>query len=130
MQPTDTSRAYDTPLSTMWFGDDGIFYSITKKDVVITKEGLIDSFRFIQERSGGKMICWIGDISQATFPTQEARDYAGEETPKFIKALALVTNSEISKLIANVFIALKKPPYPTKMFTNEKDAETWIRQFL
>jgi hypothetical protein len=130
MKPGEGIKVYDTALSTMWFDMDGIFCSVTKKNASLTKEALMESFDYIRCNSTSSKICWLGDVTAALFPTQEARDFAGEETPKFVKALALITNSEISRMIANVFMVLKKPSYPTRMFTNEEDAKEWLRQYL
>lgn len=130
MQVSANTQVYETELSVMWFDEEGIFCSVTKKDVVITKERLQLTFEFIRSQAGSKKICWLGEISKASFPTDEARDYAGEETPKLVKALALITNSVISRMIANVFLTLKKPSYPTRMFTNEANAREWLRQYL
>jgi len=130
MLVSEKSKVYETELSTMWFDEEGIFCSVTKKGVEITKPRLGLSFDFIRHQVGDKKICWLGDITQAGFPTKEARDFAGVETPKFIKALALITNSQLSKMIANVFLTLKKPPYPTKMFTTEENAREWLKQYL
>ena len=130
MKPDNLAEVYDIPLSTMWFDEQGILCSVTKKNAALTKDALTATFDYIKKKSGEKKVCWVGDVTEASFPTQEARDFAGVETPKFIKALALITNSEVSQLIANVFLALKRPPYPTKMFTNEKDAKAWLKQYL
>ncbi len=130
MEPSTTSKVFDIPLSTMWFDEDGIFCSATKKNVALTKEGLVQTFDFIKKNAGEKKVCWLGDVTHASLPTTEARDFAGEETPKFVKALALITNSELSRMIANVFFALKKPPYPTRLFTNEKEAKEWLKNYL
>jgi hypothetical protein len=130
MRPSDSITPYDIPLSTMWFDEHGIFCSVTKKNASITKEALEDSFKYIRKHAGDKKICWLGDVTNASFPTKEARDYSGDETPKIVEALAIIVNSEISKLVANAFLALKKPPYPTKMFTSEKDAREWLQQYL
>ncbi|HLP12679.1 MAG TPA: hypothetical protein VK177_12155 [Flavobacteriales bacterium] len=130
MRPPGNVTPYDIPLSTMWFDEQGIFCSIAKKNASITKEALEDSFNFIRKHVGEKKICWIGDVTHAAFPTKEAREYAGEETPKLVQALAIIVNSEISKLVANAFLRVQKPPYPTKMFTNEKEAREWLQQYL
>jgi len=87
MRVRERTNAIETELSTMWFDDDGIFCTVTKKGVTITKERLSITFEFIRYKAGDKKVCWLGDVTAASFPTDEARDFAGEETPKFIKAL-------------------------------------------
>ena len=130
LKPDPGSKLFETDLSVMWFDANGIFCSVTKKNASLDKKALELTFEYIRKNSPNKKICWVGDVTDAGFPTQEARDFAGEQTPHLIKALALITNSEISRLIANVFMVLKKPPYPTKMFTKAEDAKAWVKQFL
>lgn len=125
-----THNKKQTELSTMWFDDDGIFHTVTRKDASVTKEMLMETFAFIHEQAGDQKICWLGDVTEMSFPTDEARDFAGEVTPKFVKALALVTNSKLSRIIANVYLTLKKPSYPTRMFTNKENAREWLKQYL
>lgn len=88
MQVAAQRKVLETGLSYLWFDEAGIFCSITKPDVTITKERLQVTFNYIRSQVGDKNICWLGDNTQASFPTDEARDFAGDETPKIIKALA------------------------------------------
>jgi hypothetical protein len=121
---------YETSLSTMWFDNEGIFYSVTKKNAALNKKNLQETFDYIHSKAGDKKVCWIGDVTDTPPPEKEARDYAAEITPKMIKALALLTNSSLSKMIAEIFMLVKKPPYPTRMFTSEAEALIWIRSYL
>ena len=121
---------HQTSLSVMWFDREGIFYSVTQKNTVLRKSNLAETFAYIRSVSPEKKVCWIGDVTDIPPPEKEARDFAAEETPKLIKALALITNSSLSKMIAEIFMLVKKPPYPTRMFTNAADARAWIRSYL
>ena len=76
------------------------------------------------------MSCWLGEVSRLSSSTKEIRDFAAIETPKFVKALALITNSTVSKSIANLFLLLKEPPYPTRLFTDEREAKEWLKNYL
>jgi len=130
MRVTERIKVFETELSTMWFDEEGVFCTVTKKGITITKERLSLTFDFIRNQAGDKKVCWLGNVTEASFPTDEARDFAGVETPKIIKALALITNSKISRMIANVFLTLKKPPYPTRLFTSEENARAWLKTYL
>ena len=114
----------------MWFDEDGVFRSVTKKDKTVDKQAMQITFDYIHQFKCSEKICWIGDITNASPVEKEARAYAAEETPKFIRALAVITNSSVSKMMADLFLLVYKPPYPTKLFTNEKDAKEWIKRFL
>ncbi|MGZ3883914.1 MAG: DUF7793 family protein, partial [Bacteroidia bacterium] len=58
------------------------------------------------------------------------RDFIAEQLSSVTKAMAIITSSPLSRMIANLFFGLKPPPYPVKMFTNENEAKAWILQYL
>lgn len=130
MRPTVINKVFETPLSTFWFDEDGIFCLVAKPGVPLTKEALAETFNSVKTKGEDEKFCVLGDITDISFPTTEARDLAGEETPKFVKALAFVTNSDQSRMIADVFLTLKKPTYPVKLFRNEQNAREWLKKFL
>jgi hypothetical protein len=130
MDVSTSSSLYETALSHMWFEEDGVFCTKTKKGVAITRNNLQDTFNYIRLNAGAKKICWLGDVSEASPPTKEAQEFAAKETPNIIKALALVTRSRLSKMIANIFLLVKSPPYPVRMFNDEQEARKWLRKYL
>jgi hypothetical protein len=130
MLPPKNIQPFETDLSTMWFDEDGMFYSITKPNSKLNKEGLKQSFEYILNNKKHDKICWLGDVTNAGPAEKEARKYSAEETPKFVKALALITNSALSKMIAELYLMVAKPPYPTKMFTDEQEAKEWLKKHL
>jgi len=113
----------------MWFDKDGIFNSITRKNSVLDKKSLVETFDYIKKNAGNKKVCWISNVTDVLPPEKEVRDFAATETPKIVKALALITNSSLSKMIAEIFMLVKRPPYPTKLFTNEAEAREWLRKY-
>lgn len=62
--------------------------------------------------------------------SEEAKHYfANKERSKIKRAEALVTPQLHHKLIAKSHLYFQKPTYPTKIFTNERDAIKWLKQF-
>lgn len=43
-------------------------------------------------------------------------------------ALAIVTDSKIARVMANIFMAIHSNPYPTKVFDSEGQARAWLLQ--
>ena len=130
MEPPKDVEVFESPMSIIWFDGNGILCSVYKEKAQLTKEGLEVTFGFIKSRAKGKKICWLGDVTNLSSTDKETRDFSAAETPAFIKALALVTNSPLSKMIANIFLTLKKPPYPTKVFNNEIEAKEWLNLYV
>jgi hypothetical protein len=62
---------------------------------------------------------------------ESARTFsAGPEGTKFTLADAIVVNSLAHKLIANFYLKINKPLVPTRVFSNEHDAEKWLLSFI
>ncbi len=53
--------------------------------------------------------------------------YSGPETAQVVSALALVSNSRLSTIIANFFLAITKGSIPTRLFTDETEALIWLK---
>lgn len=75
-------------------------------------------------------MCMLLDITYARPSRKEDRDEAAELLAKVVKAMAMVSRSPLGRMIANLFFGLKPPPYPVKMFSDEKEAKEWLRQYL
>lgn len=110
----------------MWFDKDGILISVYKEHAVLTRQSLCRSFTMIKARAGGQKVYWLGEVTHSSYPDKEARDYAAAETPGFIAALALITNSAFSRMMVNTYLVLKAPPFPTRLFTNRDQAREWL----
>lgn len=64
---------------------------------------------------------------------KEARQYLGsDEGVRGLKAGAIVTKSVFSTYLANIFIRISiiKTKVPMRLFTSEKEAVKWLKQFL
>lgn len=126
----ENAKIFETDIVILWLDENGILCVITKKNVSITKSSLVNLFEIIGKLSGGNKICMVDDMSFATWVGKEERDYIAEQALIFFKAVALIANSPLSKMIANIFLYIKKLPYPTKLFTDENEAKKWLTQYL
>lgn len=117
--------------STWWIATDGILYSISKKNAQRpTKEEAEKEMEKFQKIIGNNKICMILDISYARPGRKEERDIAAVQLEKLVKAMALVTISPLSRMVANLFFGLKPPSYPVKMFSTVEDAKEWIVKYV
>lgn len=118
------------PTSTTWFDENGILYSVSKKAPPSTLEEARQTMEEFKKMIGDKKVCMLVDVTHTNDSSREMKDYAAEEFPKLIKAIAMVSDSALGKMMANLFFTLKTQPYPTKMFNNEQDAKDWLKQYL
>lgn len=130
MKPPLNAKVYDWPSSTFWFDEDGILCSISKKTAPQTMEEVIKDVEGFKKIIGDKKVCMLADVTNSSESTREVRNYAAIELPKIIKAIAMISNSALGKMLANLFLSIKSQPYPTKMFNDEAEARQWLKQFL
>jgi hypothetical protein len=130
MKPPLNVKVYDWSSSTFWFDEDGILCSISKKTAPQTMEQVIKEIDEFKRIIGDKKVCMLADVTNSSESTREVRNYAAIELPKIIKAIAMISNSALGKMLANLFLSIKSQPYPTKMFNDEAEARQWLKQFL
>jgi hypothetical protein len=126
----ENTEIFELPSSFMWFGENGIFYSKTRKTPPRTLDDVKETIVFYKNIVKGRKVCIILDISDYQPPSKEARDYLAVEMPKLVKAMAILSDSPLGRMIANLFFKIKHQPYPMKMFSTEEEATQWIKQYL
>jgi CO dehydrogenase/acetyl-CoA synthase gamma subunit (corrinoid Fe-S protein) len=130
MEPPKNVQVYDAPASISWMDENGIICSVSKKVPPQTIEESKKEIQEFRKRYGEGKFCMLLDITNASPTPKEVRDWAAEELNKLTKAMALISKSALGRMVANLFFGLKPPPYPTRMFENEKDAKEWLKQYL
>jgi hypothetical protein len=122
-----------TGTSRICMREDGIIHAITltnTKSQQLLKDS-VENVDIVKKLAKGKPYVILIELAANMPVSKEAIDYyTSEEVAKYCRGLAFIVNSTFSKLIANFFLGLNKPPFPVKMFTNEADAIQWLRQFL
>jgi hypothetical protein len=125
-------KTYDMSTSTIWFDEDGILYSLPKDipEEPFSVENTLKEMEAFRKITGNKKVCMILESNKNSKPpAKEHRDLIAKELDSVTKAMAIVTNSPLSRMVANLFFGLKPPAYPAKMFSNEEEAKEWILQF-
>jgi hypothetical protein len=120
----------ETETSAFWLDQNGILCVVSKKGPPQTIDDIKITLAKLYSVLNGKKACMLIDVSNSGESTKEVRDFAAEEFPKFVKAIALVSSSELGRMLANLFFNIKQQPYPTKMFTDETEAREWLRQYM
>ena len=123
-------EVFDFPTSTMWFDENGILCSISKKVPPQTVEEAKKTLEEFRKITGGKKVCMLSDSTDSAPVNKEMRDYVAEILPDIAKAVAIISRSAVGKMAANLFFSIKKQPYPVKMFTDEREAKEWLKQYL
>lgn len=70
------------------------------------------------------------DMRHLKTQAREARQFYGSpDVASAAPAVALLVGSRVSQLIANFFISVTKTTVPTRLFTDETEALTWLQGF-
>lgn len=120
-----------TTIGNISLQEEGIIrYEIDGVDE-ITKDNLIEYFEAVENLGKGKSFCNLVLLNKFVSVGSEARKVAAsEENNRYTIADAFVTDSVALKLVGNFYMRYDKPVRPTKLFTNEEEALTWLRTFL
>lgn len=122
--PTDR-EVYDGEIATYWFEGDVLVSR--SKSVKRTVDLIKDNVAFVQKITGNKPVPLLIYLTASPVPDKETRKFSSEMLPKIYSRMAMVSAAGLSLLIMRMVFALKKPPIPTKSFTNENEALNWLR---
>lgn len=118
----------ETKYVKLWIEDGILFCRFTENlnvDLDIVKSSVESRINFSKGISYPLLI----DMKGVRSFTKEAREYAGKEGIKLVKAGALVVDSALTKMLVNLFLLINKPNVPTKLFTDENEAKEWLQHF-
>jgi hypothetical protein len=130
MHPPENTEVLDFGTSLLWLSPPGIIYVKSVKDVAPDLYSIKLNIATFKAKFGDKKWCFLMDLTNRGPASKEMRDFSAEEFPKFIKALALISDSPLGRMVANLFFAIKKQPYPVKMFNEEQEAKDWLMHYL
>jgi len=112
----------------MYIDHDVLFVKYVKRTLDLETAKKVIESRL--EYSNGNTYPLFVDISQVKFSTKEAREYSSHgDALKLVSATALWGASELTKMMANFFLASSKPTIPVKFFSKKSNAIEWLGQF-
>lgn len=119
---------FETNYVSLWI-DDGILFSIYKKQIVIDKDVAQKIVKDRIEFTKGKSYPIIIDFTNLKSATKEARDYMNDPQGGLVGLLrgAFLSNSVVTTVFINLYLKINKPTIPTKFFTNKKEAIDWLK---
>lgn len=132
---TDTitlpENAVESAASYFWLNEDGIMIILNKSKPVHSLKDALENIEFTRLVSAGKPRPLLIDITEIKSMTREAREvYAKEGSEARVKAIALVTKSQMGRILGNFFLGFNKPEAPTKLFNNHASAKKWLSGFI
>ena len=120
----------NTRCSKLWLDEGGIIHEHFFLKTDFTIQDAKQSMAVGLELSEGTDFSWLVDITNLKSITKEAREFFGKIENSHMKATGLVTNSPVSKVFGNFFLRFNKPKLPVRLFSSEKQAIRWLKEFL
>lgn len=118
----------ETEYAEFWI-ENGILFFIYKKGVEITldvaKKIVSDRIRF----QNGVLYPVFCDIRGIKGSEKAGRDYIANEGSELVKAVGALVESPVTKVMINLYLTVTKPKTPTRMFTDQKSALTYLEEF-
>ncbi len=119
---------YSGEVIDMWF-EEGILigmYKVENVDLNVAKLATQERLAFIK----GTAYPCLADYTKVKSTSKDARDFfATEESSSLMTSLAVLTDSNLGKVIVNFYLQISKPKFPTKLFTDREEALTWLKKF-
>jgi hypothetical protein len=130
MIPPQDANVVDTIGSKYWFDDMGIMCAVVKKGLELSADQRRAAFSDFRNKMGEQKICMIVDITDSAPIGKEIQNFNLQNFPKVFKAIAFISRSAYSRMLGHLYLGMHSNPFPYKIFSNEKDAREWIRQYL
>lgn len=111
----------------LWF-EEGILcgaYKVENVDLESARKATRERLGYVDDKAYLNLV----DYRKVRKTDKQARDFLASETPtQGIKAMAVIIDSTIGRVIYNFFIGLNRPPYPMQIFTDPEQAKNWLKQ--
>lgn len=127
---TPPPDAVISPSGPIWLNEDGIIITITTATYQTLDDAKVN-MEYSRKMTAGVPRPMLVDMSKVRSINKEAREeYVKKIDEPFITAVALLTNSNISRMVGNFFIGLNNMQIPAKLFTDPEKAREWLLQYL
>jgi len=122
-----TSHTRETRTAVFERAADGMLHSRTKIDAVEGVSEAQENLDAIAALCGDELLPMLCDITGLKAQDRDARDlYSSTE---LTTAVALVVHSPLARVIASFYLGLNRPLVPTRVFTSERAAHDWLKNY-
>lgn len=128
--PSDVEIEYG-PSGPIWLDKSGIIVTVNNGGKEHTLEDAKQAITVFEKVAKHLPVPLLVDFTKVKHMTREAREYySSEENSKKLKALGILTSSNIGRMVANFFIGINKVRTPVRIFNSYEEAMQWLKQYL
>ena len=130
---TDTADGTTSPKLRVWLRSDGIVQVVWRPGAQVRLEDVAASADAVDTFLGGYRHPILMDLRAGGQAMHRAARMAvgrrEEAVEEFVAAIALIVNNPLGRMTGNMFIALRKPTPPMRLFGDEASAVAWLGEF-
>ncbi len=116
--------------TVVFYYEDDVLNINFKQDADVKLEHAQDNLKARKSFQKEAKVKVLSDVSLVWQVSKDARAFfATKQVTDLNIAMALITNSLTSKILANFFMKFNKPASPTKMFNSKEKALAWLDTF-
>lgn len=117
-----------TSVGDFWVDDDEIIHTIV---IPMEEHGIEQAKLYVSYHnrlSYGSPRLLFSDIRQVNIGASRAarKWYTSPEATALKRGMAILVDSPLATMAGNMFMALSRPPYPTRLFRDKKMAMDWL----
>lgn len=111
----------------IWIDENEIIYSVPKENqIALTREETIKQINEWEAQYGSRKWKILLVVNPHVKSSKEDRDFAAAIFQRYISAMAVINESALGRMAINLFLGLKPPKYPFRVFKNQEDAKSWL----
>lgn len=119
-----------TKHNEIWLDDEGILRVRSVEGTELDLEEVKECFEIYRKLGVDKEKCLQLLIpSGHLILTKDAREYSAQQGKHFFKAVAIISNSLIVRMLFNFFNSFYNHGVPFRLFANEEEALKWLRKY-
>lgn len=123
------NQVIDSEMATIEIIDEVVYIAL-KEDADLDKEKIEEMIELREQLQDYKPMLVLADIRKIWQATKQARQTAASKRmTKLNIAMAILTSTLASRMLANFFIQFNKPVTPTRMFTSKEKALKWLESY-
>jgi hypothetical protein len=128
LMPDEGDEVMERDNDFIWLDKDDLLCSVPKeKQVAGTIELVKKQIAEWVVKYGDRKCFMVIVVNPHGKSTKEERDFIAEVFPKYINALAVINHSALGRMAINLFVGLKPPTYPLKVFKDATTAKEWLK---
>lgn len=127
LQPEPEDPVVERINDFIWIDKHNIICSVPKENSVkLSLKEFYDQISWWEENFGTERRYMVTVVNPHVKSTKEERDLIAEIFPKYVLGLAVLNDSALGRMAINLFIGLRPPTYPLKVFKKATDAKNWL----